>query len=80
MARIGGDEFVVICLGTHGDRAKRLQERLYRRSAARVMTFEDGGGKHARRMPLEKSVRAWPGPRRPLSRGGGGCRRWRTGA
>lgn len=56
VARIGGDEFVVICPGTARDQARQLQERILRRSHAQTVKIEGKEKGRFETVPLQMSI------------------------
>jgi len=60
VARIGGDEFAVICPGTRLDQAQYLQERISRSSQAQILNFDDHEDEDFRRVPIQLSIGAAP--------------------
>lgn len=55
VARIGGDEFVIICPGTNRDQAQRLYERLHKRSRMQNLEFHTDDP-NLKRFPLRISI------------------------
>ncbi|ERS87398.1 MULTISPECIES: GGDEF domain-containing protein [Marinobacter] len=56
VARIGGDEFAVICPGTRLDQTQCLLERISRCSQAQILDFDDHEDEDFRRVPIQFSI------------------------